>query len=455
MNFNKLIILLFVFFSQTIFAEEDLGDHLGVRRKGGLEKILNDRYYRVLTSKNIFDYYVYKGKAKGIQLEMIKLFTKHLNKKFVKGNKNLQIAFEIIPVEYDQLIPMLRAGKGDIIATGLTETKKRRKLVTFSIPYRKVDEVVVTRTENISKGWANRKYSVRKSSSYYESLLKKKKLISIETVNDELHDETIMDLVSHGLYDYTISDSYLAELAVKTFPNLVILKEKPFGRDVNISWAVRKEDKKLLREINSFIPTVRKGSLLGNMFDRKYFSDMAQIKTSEFNRKTSKLSKYDNYFKKYAKKYGFDWRLLAALCYQESRFDPRAHNRWGAIGLMQVKQSTANDKSVRIQNIKGMKNIENNIHAGVKYLHWIKTTYFDVIEDMSEKERVRLSLASYNAGPGRVQQAIRHARKQNRDTNKWFREIELSMLEMGYPEPIGYVTEINKRYVSYLLLGIE
>ena len=124
-----------------------------------------------------------------------------------------------------------------------------------------------------------------------------------------------MDLISNELYDYTISDSYLAELALKAFSNLVILKEKPFGRDVNISWAVRKEDQKLLAEINKFIPKIRKGSLLGNMFDTKYFSDMGKIRTAEFDRKSSKLSKYDLLFKKYGKKYGFDWRLVAALCY--------------------------------------------------------------------------------------------------------------------------------------------
>ena len=122
---------------------------------------------------------------------------------------------------------------------------------------------------------------------------------------------------------------------------------------------------------------------------------------------------------------------------------------------MQIKQTTANDKSVRISQIKGMKNIENNIHAGVKYLSWLKTTYFDDIASMSEKDRVRLSLAAYNAGPGRVQQAVNHALKKKRKHNKWFREVEISMLEMGYPKPVGYVIEINKRYLSYLLLGIE
>jgi membrane-bound lytic murein transglycosylase MltF len=440
---------------QNSFAEKDLGEHISFKRKGGLKKILRDRYFRVLTSKNSFDYYIYNGKSKGIQYEMMNRFADELNRKYSKNRKDLKIIFEMIPVDYDQLIPMLLKGKGDIIATGLTETKKRKKLVSFSIPYRKVDEVAVTRKENLSKGWANHKYSVRKSSSYYESLRKKKKVIEISPVNDELHDETIMDLISHGVFDYTVTDSYLAELGVKTFDNLVILKERPFGRDLNISWVVRNEDKKLLSEINQFIPKIRKGSLLGNVFDRKYFSDLDKIRTQNFSLADSRISRFDKIFKKYAKKYNFDWRLIAALCYQESRFNPSAYNRSGAIGLMQVKKSTAKERYVNISKISGPKNIDNNIHAGVKYLDWIKRTYFDKDDSIEEKDRIRLSLAAYNAGPGRIQQAIRHAKKNKRDPNKWFRDVELSLLEMGYYEPIKYVTEINKRYVSYLLLGIK
>lgn len=440
--------------TQSSMAGE-LDEHLQVKRVGGLKKILKDRYFRVLTSKNSFDYFIYKGKAKGIQYEMAKLFTEKLNRKFSTKHKKLNIVFEMIPVEYDHLIPMLLEGKGDIIATGLTETEKRKKVVSFSIPYRRVDEVVVTRAENLKEGWAGQRYSVRESSSYYESLLKKKKVIEVETVHDALHDETIMELISHGVFDYTLSDSYLAEIAVKTYSDLVILKDRPFGRDVNISWVVRKEDKKLLSEINRFIPKIRKGSLLGNLLDRKYFKDLKRIRSKDFNLKQSKLSKYDNHFKKYAKLYGFDWRLIAALCYQESEFNPLAFNKSGAIGLMQIKQTTANENYVNISSIKGKKNIENNIHAGVKYLSWIKRTYFDQHDDILEDDRIRLSIAAYNAGPGRVQTAIKKTKRKRRNPKKWFREVEISMLEMGHYEPIKYVSEVNKRYVSYRLLGIK
>ena len=90
-----------------VFAAKELGIHLNKADRGGLEKILKKKYFRVLTTRNPYDYYIYQGNAKGIQYEMIKEFTKYLNKKYVKKGE-LRIVFEMIPVDFDQLIPMLK-----------------------------------------------------------------------------------------------------------------------------------------------------------------------------------------------------------------------------------------------------------------------------------------------------------------------------------------------------------
>jgi membrane-bound lytic murein transglycosylase MltF len=182
---------------------------------------------------------------------------------------------------------------------------------------------------------------------------------------------------------------------------------------------------------------------------------MGRIRSKDFNLKTSTLSKYDHLIKKYAKKFGFDWRLIAALCYQESRFRPGITNKWGAIGLFQIKQMTANEPYVNIRNVSGVENVENNIHAGVKYLAWIKKRYFDTQPDMRERDRIRMAIAAYNAGPGRVLQAIKRTQAMELNSNKWFKNVERGMLSLGKKEPVLYMSEINKRYVSYTLLGIK
>lgn len=456
--FSFLILLI----SVSLPAEEKLADHLYIERKGGIKKIIRERYFRVLTTKNSFDYYIYQGVPKGIQLEMAKLLKKSINKRYASKKASLNIQFEMIPVETDQLIPMLKEGKGDIIAAGLTVTPERKKHIRFAKPYRYVDEVIVTRKDLLEEDFRGKDFHIRKSTAFYNSIKKfnhkykknKQFRINIKEVDETLHTENILELVSLGKFDYTIADSYIAEMATKIFDNLVILKARPFGKKLPIAWAVRKSEKRLAKEINLVMPKLKKGTKLGNIFSRKYFKDFGGIKARLKGETPDQISPYDDLIKKYSKMYNFDWRLMAALCYQESRFIQDLENEWGAIGLFQVKQMTANEPYVNIPNIKGPKNAENNIHAGIKYLAWIRDKHFGKIKGISEKAKIRMAMAAYNAGPTRVLRAIKRAKKMGLDPKKWFRHVEYGMLRLKRIEPISYVSEINKRYVSYMLLGI-
>ncbi|MFT6631251.1 MAG: membrane-bound lytic murein transglycosylase MltF [Bacteriovoracaceae bacterium] len=440
----------------TSYAEagNKLTAHIQKEELGDLERIIEKRYLRVLTTRNPFDYYIYQGRTKGIQYEMVKEFTKYLNNKYVKKG-GLRIVFEMIPVDFDQLIPMLKSGKGDLIAVGLTKTKSREKQIAFTVPYRLVDEVIVTRKEYSLEPWVGKTFHIQKDSSFYNSISDKNNLVKIKTVDPNFHAGNIMEFISLRKYDYTLVNSFWAQTVGKRYKNLIFLNDKSLRKNIDISWAVRKENPKLLNELNSFLPKVKKGSLLGNLFSYKYFYDVGNIQSKDFDLKTSKISEYDNTFKEYAIKYSFDWRLLASLCYQESRFEAGIENKWGAIGLFQIKQMTANEPYINIKEISGIKNNKNNIHAGVKYLSWIKNRYFDPNEKMTEQSKLRMMMAAYNAGPRRVLQAINKAKELGLNPNIWFRNVELAMLKLGYPEPVIYVSEINKHYVSYLLLGIK
>jgi membrane-bound lytic murein transglycosylase MltF len=455
---SLIISLITALFTSSCFSDEDLADHLNITRKSGFKRILNERYFRVLTTKNSFDYYIYQGVPKGIQLEMSKMLQQSINERYSSKKESLNIQYEMIPVESDQLIPMLLKGKGDIIAAGLTITPQRKRTLRFSRPYRYVDEVIVTRRENLNIDFKGKVFHIRKSSSYYEALVNynksKKKKIILRSVDETLHTENILELISLGKFDYTVADSHIANTAVNIFKNLVILKVRPFGTKLPIAWAVRKKSKRMVKEINLIIPRISKGSVIGNILSKKYFDDFGGIKARLKGKKNDKLSQYDSLIKKYSKRYKFDWRLISSLCYQESHFIQNQKNQWGAIGLFQVKQMTANEPYINIKNISGSKNAENNIHAGIKYLAWIRDRYFARIPGIDKKAVLRLTMASYNAGPARVLRAIKLAKKMKYDPKKWFRHVEYAMLKMKRVEPVTYVSEINKRFVSYLLLGI-
>lgn len=440
MIFKHYLSILF-FLSFTSYAQIGLVDHLEDIEKNDLKEILANKYLRVLTTKNAFDYYIYQGYHKGYQYEMVKQFVKYLNSKYLKKSK-IKIQFDMIPVEYDDLIPMLKEGKGDIIASNLTQTNHRRKQVAFSIPYLKVNEVLI-KNKNIK---TVKSVFVRQSSSYYESL--KKTHYTVKTVLEELTTVNIIELVSHGKYPATIADSYLADISLRVFNNIEVVK--PISAIRSISWGVRFNSKNLLKELNQFIPTIKQGSFLGNLYKKRYFQNVSRILQ---NKKENRISKFDRPIKKFAKIYSWDWRLLVSMCFQESRFNPDLHNKWGAIGLFQIKQMTANEPYVGIAHIKGKQNIENNIHAGIKYLSWINKRYFKYKKKIKQKDKIRLSLAAYNAGPRRVLRAMKLAKRMKLNPHKWFRNVELAMAELHYMEPVTYVSEINKRYVSYKLLG--
>ena len=414
---------------------------------GGLKSILKKKYLRVLTTRNPYDYYIYQGRAMGMQYEMAKKFTQYLNQKYTKKDE-LRIVFEMIPVDFDQLIPMLNAGKGDIIAVGLNRTKERESHISFSVPYIKVDDVIITRKENRNKDWSKQVFNIQLGSSYYSELVRNK--IKVKAVNPNFNPADVMEFVSLKKFDFTLVNSFWAKTLIKGFDNLSMIKKNPFRKEVGISWGTRKINPELLAEINLFLPKVKKGTLLGNLIGYKYFNKYTRVK-----QKSNSISKYDLLIKKYAKKYKLDWKLLSALCYQESRFDPSIVNKWGAIGLFQIKQMTASEPYINIPEVTGLKNTDNNIHAGTKYLAWIKNRYFDKNKQMLEEDKLRMSLAAYNAGPRRGLQAINLAKKLKLNPSKWFRHVELAMLQLGYPEPVIYVSEINKHYVGYSLLGIK
>lgn len=440
-----------IIFAPVGFGGEKLVVHLKDKELNDLEDIVENRYFRVLTSRNAFDYHIYQGKPRGYQYELIKAFAKRLNKKYRK--KGLKIQFELIPADYDQLIPMLVDGKGDMIAANLTATSRRKKLVDFTLPLRKTSEVLVTRKGLEARSPFRRKIALRKSSSYYESVKKwnqtnSEKFFGVRLADESLTPENIMELVARKVYDYTLIDSYLFEVGKKVYPGLVKAAVQPFDQNVSeVGIAVRKSSPKLLKELNEFVPLAREGSRLGNIIDRRYFNDAVLLRTDQ--NEEGGISPYDGLIKKYAEMYGWDWKLLAALCFQESRFNQDIVNRWGAIGLFQIKQSTANEPYVDIKKVRGKKNAENNIHAGVKYLSWIRDRYFS---ELPPRRRIRMALAAYNAGPATVVRARKRAKKMGLNPDVWFRNVELAMANMRKSEPVNYVSEINKRYVSYSLL---
>lgn len=170
------------------------------------------------------------------------------------------------------------------------------------------------------------------------------------------------------------------------------------------------------------------------------------------------ISAYDHLFRRYAPTAGFDWRLLAAQCYQESCFDPNARSYVGACGLMQIMPATARRLSLPQQQIFDP---ERNIAAAAAYIRQVSSHFADI---RNSQERIKFTLAAYNCGNGHVRDAMALARKNGRDPQRWSNVAHYMMMLMqpeGYRDPVvrygymratetvGYVENIIRRYRQY------
>jgi membrane-bound lytic murein transglycosylase MltF len=432
-----------------------LGRPLDIRTDD-LDKILEGRIIRVLVTFNRTNFFLRGEKLQGFEYELLKQYEKELNQG--RSRREFQTTMVFLPVSRDQLIPYLKQGKGDIAAASLTGTADRQQEAAFSEPYlTKVSEILVTnKSVKGIKGiedLAGRKVYVMKGSSYEEHLadLNKrfkaegKTAIEIVGLGHHLETEDILELVNSGAADITVADAYLAELWAAVFPDIVLRKEIAIKTGNDIGWYVRKENPKLLADVSAFLKKNRKGSLLGNILFKRYYQSEEWIKNPLAADATSQMQKFSDLFRKYGEKYNFDWLMLAAVAFQESGLNPNKRSRAGAVGLMQIRPQTA--KSVGISDPN---NVENNVHAATKYLDQIRTQYFDD-PDISPASRVDFALAAYNAGPTRVSRLRRNAASQGYDPNLWFGHVEMLVRKEVGREPIKYVMNVNKYYVTFKL----
>ena len=433
-----------------------LDAHMSTQSVDDLPGLLKQRYIRVLTTVNRTNFFIHDGHLVGYEYDLLKGYEKWLNTHI--SNRDLQVVFEFIPVARDELVPKLINGYGDIAAAGLSITKRRQEKVAFSRPYLTgVKELIVTPTKGFQpqklEDLSGRRVYVRRSSSYYQSLedlnqdLSEKGLepVQIKLMCEEMETASILEMVNSHMLGITVADSHIAQAWSKVLPNIQLHTKIPLRTGVKIAWMVRKNNPKLLASVNQFLKTHKKGTLLGNIYFQRYYKDVEKLKDVGEFKAWEELGETKDIIKKYAKEYNMDWLLILAMAFQESGLDQDKRSKAGALGIMQILPSTARDPNIDILNIS---TLENNIHAGVKYLNFLRKQYFNK-DTIRPRDQIRLALAAYNAGPGNIRKARRLAEKMGLNKNIWFRNVELAVLRLIGQETVRYVSNINKYYVLY------
>ncbi|HEY5774531.1 MAG TPA: lytic transglycosylase F [Xanthomonadales bacterium] len=425
---------------------------------GDLDIMTDKRIIRVLTVYGLGRYYLDGGQEKGMTYEWFKMFEDYVNAQ--ARTKHLKIHVLFIPVARDQLIPGLISGRGDIAAAGLTITPERAAVIDFTNPVsEELSEVLVTGPSapqiDTLEDLAGKVVYVRASSSYRSSLdalnlrFAQQGLAEIEIRDapEALEDEDLLEMVNAGLLEWAVIDDYKAKIWADIFDDLKVRDDLVLRSGGRIGFAIRKSSPQLAAALNEFLKTHKQGTLKGNILINRYLKDFDWAKNALAAEDYQRFENVADIFMKYGRAYGVDYLMVTAQGYQESRLDQSVRSPSGAIGIMQLLPSTAADANVGIPDIT---TAEPNIHAGVKYLDFIRKRYFSDPQ-MDAFNQTMFAFAAYNAGPARVQKLREKAAERGYNPNQWFDNVEVMAAADIGAETVQYVANILKYYIAYSL----
>lgn len=458
----KFILLIFLFSSCTFQTPRE---EPAILVSNDLEAIKDKGRITILTDYSSTDYFIFKGQPRGFQYEMLQQLANHLSVRLeVRVSRSLNESFD-----------KLRTGQADLIAQNLTITRNRQSFVDFTHPHMQAYQVLVQRKpENWMKlsdkelemklitnpdDLRGKSVYVTRGSAYAERLQSLSKEIGdkIHVIEVDESVEQLIYLVSIGEIPYTVCDNMIAEVNQAHFANLDI--GTTLGPRLDIAWAVRKGSTTLREELNAwmvdFTQTRKYKAIYARYFENRKPASRMDSDFYAFN--TGNISPYDQYIRLYSEQVGWDWRLLASLIYQESRFKIDVTSWAGAQGLMQLMPVTAKRFGVEPESSPG-----DQIRAGTEFIRWLDKLFKDVPD---QDERVKFILAAYNIGPGHIIDARNLARKNGADPDVWDDNVARFLLSKADPkyyndpvvkcgfcrgtETFRYVTEVLERYEHY------
>ncbi len=441
-------------------------ENLNPEKPSNLELIRRKGILKVVTEFNSISYFIYRGQPMGFQYEMLQELANHMKLELeVKVSNDLEKNFSD-----------LEEGKVDLIAMNLTVTSERKEKVAFTVPLLQTRQVLVQRKPN---RWEEMNQKQLESSLIRNQLDLSGKTVYVQSgsvyaerlrsLSDEigggirisgvqLESEQLVQRVALGEIDYAICDENVGIVNTLYFPQLDV--ETAISFPQNVAWAVQLDSDSLRAEINDWLVNYRKSSGYAVLYN-KYFKNRHSARNihSEFYTLSSgKISRYDDIIKKESERINWDWRLLASMIYQESRFNPEAESWAGAYGLMQLMPNTADNYGITKTSPPAAQ-----IRAGASFIKWLDDRFLDVIPD--KDERIKFVLASYNIGFGHIQDARRLAERYGDNPNIWQGCVEEWLLKKAdpqyYSDPVvkygyargietyNFVNEVMARYEHY------
>ena len=374
-----------------------------------LEQIKQKGELIVLTRNSATTYYEGKDGLTGFEYDLVKMFADELG---------VKVKF-IIPQQFNDTLPMLINGQAHLAAAGLTITPNRKTMVRFCTPYHTITQQLVYKMGNKKprklQDTIGTVFEVVAGSSHEEELLRhKQKNPELDWIaNHELGSEELINLVWEGVLDYTIADSNEVSVNKRFYPELKVAFN--LTKPEELAWAFpHAEDSSLYDAARDFFQRLKSSGKLDHLMERYYGKTVkiGFVGTNTFKFHADiRLPKYIEYFKQAAIDNDFDWKLLAAMAYQESHWDPNATSPTGVRGIMMLTTNTAQEL-----NIENREDPKQSIFGGARYLRIIEKRIPKRIEG---KDRLWLSLAAYNVGLGHLEDARILTQRGGANPDKW------------------------------------
>lgn len=421
-----------------------------VEKPSTLERIKEDGVLRVVTRNSPATYFQDRNGETGFEYELVKRFA-----------DDLGVTLQIETADnLDDLFNQLGQPNGPVLAAaGLVSSEQRKQQVRFSHPYLEVTPQIIYRNGKSrptdAADLVGKRILVLKGSSHAEQLaeLKKQYPALQYDESDQVEVVDLLRMVDEGQIDLTLVDSNEVAMNQVYFPNVRVAFDLGDGRDQR--WAVAAgDDNSLLNEINEFIDKVHKNGTLQRLKDRYYghVDVLGYVGAYTFAQHLQqRLPRYEKHFKVSAKKEQVDWRLLAAIGYQESMWQAEVTSKTGVRGLMMLTQRTA-----QAMGVSNRLDPRQSIEGGAKYFMYVKR---ELDDDIQEPDRTWFALAAYNVGGGHLDDARKLAKREGLNPNKWLDVKKMlprlsqkqwySKTRYGYArggEPVHFVANIRRYY---------
>lgn len=409
------IIFIFCFFScnirPKINKEETPVDFEAIRKKDTLT---------VLTLNTSTSYFIYKEEPMGYDYDLAKGFADHYD-----------LALNVVVAEnVNRLVEMLEAGKGDVIAYSINIQNELKDSLIYCGNEQITHQVLVQRAQkkdtilkDVTELIGKDVYTLE-NTKYYQRLLNLNAelgggIIIKDIEKDTITTEDLIEMVSLGKIKYTVADDFVAKVNRTFYRNIDI--SMPISFEQRAAWAVRKDSPLLAKALNEWFGEKNNAPTYRNI-NKKYF-ELSKLPFDDTYRKPIKVpngavSPYDDLFKKYANGTDFDWHFLAAISYNESRFENNLTSWAGASGIMGLMPKTARSLGL---NDEDRMNPALSIEASVKLLTKLDNFFRNV---NNHEERMKFILAAYNGGNGHINDAQNLARKYGADPYIWEGNVE-------------------------------